>query len=311
MSAITFKDISYAQGAYNMAANTDPMVMMKASGFYTSAKTPYLDTQLTTNYANAKKYGKIPFMYHFAGGADPLTEAKYFIEAVSPLTVGDGYALDFEIDIANPVNWVLVFVQHVHDVTGCWPWVYVDRSRREAFDWSPVFSLCSEWIAAPDVSFDANIPGVGVYVAQQGPIVNGVDTDEYFGTLESLRSYTYGYKAPETQTPAPESVPQPTTSPQEPVAAPVPSPSTPTGVPAQTAQAPAAQAPVQVPETVPAASNPQPVPQVIDVVMPVKTPTAAPTPKVVQTTTPSPKAVPAPSTSLIARIIAWWRGLWR
>ena len=217
--AISFHDISYAQGLYNMVANTDPMVMMKASGFYTSSHLPYLDTQLVRNYDDAKKYGKIPFMYHFAGGADPLVEAKYYIQAVSPLTVGDGYALDWEIDVPNPVQWVLIFVTHVHDVTGCWPWVYIDRSRREAHDWSPVFQHCSEWIAAPDVSFDANIPGVGVYVAQQGPIVNGVDTDEYFGTLESLKSYTYGYKAP-----APALEPQPI---PQPAPAPTPEPATP------------------------------------------------------------------------------------
>lgn len=223
MSAVSFVDISYAQGNYNMAADPNPMIMMKASGFYTSAKTPYLDSQLTNNYANALKYNKIPFMYHFAGGADPLTEAQYFVRAISPLSVGDGYALDFEIDLADPVSWALIFVQHIHDVTGCYPWVYIDRARREAFDWSPVFNLCSEWIAAPDVSFDATISGVGVYVAQQGPIVNGVDTDEYFGTLESLRSYTYGYQAP-AEVPQPVVAPTPTPEPAPVSAVPVSQP---------------------------------------------------------------------------------------
>jgi hypothetical protein len=234
------------------------MVMMKASGFYTSSKLPYLDTQLVNNYANAKRFGKIPFMYHFAGGADPLAEAKYFVEAVSPLTEGDGYALDFEIDIPNPVQWVLVFVNHVHDVTGCWPWVYIDRSRREAFNWSQVFSLCGEWIAAPDVSFDGNIPGVGVYIAQQGPIVNGVDTDEYFGTLQSLERYTYHAQA---QTPAPEPLPQPTPTPQ-----PAPTPTESPSVPAEVAPAPT--------ETQPQEPVTPPVP--VHAPVPAATPTPAP-----------------------------------
>lgn len=209
---VPFHDISYAQGNYDMAANTDPMVMMKASGYYTGSLQPYLDSQLDNNYANAKKYGKIPFMYHyFVPAVDANTQAAYFLQAVSPLVVGDGYAVDVEIDGPNLVQDVLTFVTKHHANTGCYPWVYIDRYLRQKYDWSSVFALCSEWIAAPDVSYDAVIPGVGIYVAQQGPIVNGVDTDEYFGTLESLKSYTYGYVAPVTPIPPASSTVTPPT----------------------------------------------------------------------------------------------------
>ncbi len=213
MNMIPFHDISYAQGAYNMAANTDPMVMMKASGFYTGSLQPYIDSQLDRNYALAKQYSKIPFMYHFFVPAVAAeTQAAWFLKCVSPLAVGDGYALDVEIDGPNLVQDVLIFVTRHHANTGCWPWVYIDRYLRQKYNWSAVFALCSEWIAAPDVSYDAVVPGVGVYVAQQGPIVNGVDTDEYFGTLESLKSYTYGYVKP-AAAPAPQPVPTPTPEP--------------------------------------------------------------------------------------------------
>lgn len=226
--SIPFHDISYAQGVYNMAANTDPMVMMKASGYYTGSLQPYLDAQLVNNYANAKKYGKIPFMYHFfVPSVDALAQAHYFLAAVSPLAVGDGYAVDVEIDGPNLVQDVYTFVTEHHKNTGCYPWVYIDRYLRQKYDWSSVFALCSEWIAAPDVSFDANIPGVGIYVAQQGPIVNGVDTDEYFGTLESLKSYTYGYQPPAPiPTPAPPTPPPlpPIPTPEPPQPAPTPEP---------------------------------------------------------------------------------------
>ena len=226
---IPFHDISYAQGNYNMAANTDPMVMMKASGFYTGSLQPYIDPELVNNYTNATKYHKIPFMYHFFVPEVPaLTQAAWFLHCVSPLAVGDGYAVDVEIDGPNLVQDVLTFVQKHHENTGCYPWVYINRYLRQKYDWSSVFALCSEWIAAPDVSFDANIPGIGIYVAQQGPIVNGVDTDEYFGTLESLRSYTYGYVKPTVsiapapkvvQTAAPAQLSPPTESVQVPVTA--------------------------------------------------------------------------------------------
>jgi hypothetical protein len=226
--AINFVDISYAQGNYDMAADPNLMIMMKASGYYTGSLQPYLDAQLVNNYANAKNFGKIPFMYHyFVPAVDAHTQAAYFLEAVSPLTEGDGYALDVEIDGPNLVQDVLTFVTDHHAKTGCWPWIYINRYLRQKYDWSSVFALCSEWIAAPDVSYAGTIPDVGIYVAQQGPIVNGVDTDEYFGTLESLRSYTYGYKPPTQAPPAEAPAPQPEPTPVEntpPAPTPEPSP---------------------------------------------------------------------------------------
>lgn len=215
---IPFNDISYAQGLYNMDADPNIMIMMKASGFYTVAKTGYLDSQLVRNYANAIRLGKIPFMYHFAGGADPIVEASYFASAVSPWAVGDGYALDFEVDTADNPGWVLAFLDHFTALVGTPPWFYVDRSRRETGDWSKVIAKYSEWIAAPDVPFNANIPGVGVYVAQQGPIVGGHDTNMFFGTEAELRDYTHKAPAPVNEpvpTRAVTPTPVATTTPEE------------------------------------------------------------------------------------------------
>jgi hypothetical protein len=59
-------------------------------------------------------------------------------------------------------------------------------------------------------------------IAQQGPIVNGIDTDAFFGTLDQLKKY--GYHAPAA--PAPQPAPQPTPSP-EPTPVPTPPPVTP------------------------------------------------------------------------------------
>jgi hypothetical protein len=221
-----FNDISYAQGLYNMDADPNLMIMMKASGFYTVAKTPYLDSQLVRNYANAIRLGKIPFMYHFAGGADPIVEASYFATAVAPLADGDGYALDFEVDTPDNPGWVLAFLDHFTAVVGTAPWWYIDRSRRRTGDWSAVSAKYGEWIAAPDVSFAADIPGVGIYIAQQGPIIDGHDTDMYFGTLQSLKDYTH-------QTPAPPAEPIPvrqSPAPTPPVVLPTPVNNVPTPV---------------------------------------------------------------------------------
>lgn len=212
---LPFQDISYAQGEYDMAADPDQIIAMKASGGDAGL---YLDTQLVRNYAAAIRLNKVPILYHFAGGGDPTVEASYFISAASPLADGDVYALDWEIENADAVGWVNTFVTHVHAVTGVWPLVYMDIDRLNRFNWSAVLENCGLWLAAPSFGFDATIPGVhNVYVAQQGPIVNGVDSDMWFGTLEELKAY--GYHTPTSQpiaqppaAPAPPQTPTPSPS---------------------------------------------------------------------------------------------------
>lgn len=255
---LPFKDISYAQGQWNMDTDSDQVVAMKASGFYTSSKIPYLDTQLVRNYANAIRLNKVPIMYHFCGGADPTAEADYFFEAVSPLAAGDCYALDYEFDVPDPVNWVLVFMTHFHDKTNTWPWLYIDISRLNAHDWSPVLRNCGLWIAAPSFGFEETIPIHNVYIAQQGPTVNGIDTDMFFGTIDELKRYAYTPTAPTppptppvVTPPAPPVIPDPTpptvptptppvdpvppVQPPDPVIPPVtPTPPTPTPLPVTT-----------------------------------------------------------------------------
>lgn len=248
---IYFKDISRYQGDYDMGANPDPAIMIKMSGGDDGL---YYDSQAANNYNKTVANGKVPMMYHFYGGQDPVTEADFFIGACSPLADGDIMAIDVESGGTwNPqtdpgaVAKVTAFVNRIHDRTGMWPWVYLNRSTRQMYDWSPALNNCALWIAAPDVSFDADIPGIGVYQAQQGPIVNGVDTNAFFGTLEQLKKFGYNYATPAPQ-PAPQPDPTPAPTP-EPTPQPVPTP-TPTPIPEPT--------PVPTPEPVP---SPQPTPQ--------------------------------------------------
>jgi cell division septation protein DedD len=271
---LPFKDISYAQGAWNMDTDSDPIVAMKASGTYTSSLQPYLDTQLVRNYADAIRLGKVPILYHFAGGADPNTEAAYFIAAIHPLAEGDVYALDWEIEHPDPVGWVNTFVNKVHDATGAWPLLYVDIDRLNRFDWSPVLANCPLWCAAPSYGWDATLPIKYTVSAQQGPIVNGVDTDMWFGTLDGVKACAYHVSQP-APTPTPAPVPPP---------APVPDPPAPTPVP----------------------PTPDPVP-------PAPIPSPSPTPEPKPTPTPIPPANPkgliaaiiAAIAAAIAGLVAW------
>lgn len=204
MAQTPFKDISYAQGIYNMASNSDPIIVMKMSGFYTGSKQPYYDAQASRNYVNAVKAGKAVGLYHFAGGADPIAEADFFVKACSPLAENDVLILDWEIQHDNPVGWVQAFVDHVHAVTGVWPWVYMNMSTANGYNWDNVFKTCGYWCAAPSFGFDAKLPVKYPQIAQQGPIVGGLDTDMFFGTVDQFKKY--GYHAPVAQAVPPQPV---------------------------------------------------------------------------------------------------------
>jgi len=249
---ILFKDISQWQGNYNMAANPDPAIAIKMSGGDAGL---YYDSKASINYASAVKYGKVPIGYHFAGGTDPIAEADFFIRAMSPLAENDVLALDWEVSHPDPVGWCTKFVNHVHDRTGVWPLVYMNMSTANAHDWSPVFNNCGYWCAAPSYGFNDTLPVKYPQVAQQGPIVGGVDTDAFFGTVEQLKKY--GYHAPAPQPipqPTPIPVPEPAPTPQpEPSPAPVPEP-TPSPAPKPT------PSPLPTPNLAP---NPRPQPNLL------------------------------------------------
>lgn len=228
---LPFVDISYAQGAYNMAANNDQIIAIRMSSGDGGL---HFDTEASKNYANASAAGKTIINYHFAGTADPTTEAQFFISAVQPFAENDVYALD--IEQGQDAVWINTFCEYVHSVTNAWPLVYMNISTANSTYLG--VNNCGLWLAAPSWGFNQTItelnPGI-VYVAQQGPIVNGVDSDAWFGTIEELQAY--GYHAPATL-PTPVTQPTPVVTPPtpEPVVAPVtptepvvdPTPSVPT-----------------------------------------------------------------------------------
>lgn len=223
------KDISQWQG--NWTPGSEDFVMIKMGGGDAGI---YMDSKASLNYGNAVNAGKVVGGYWFAGGGDPIAEADYFVRCMSPVAENDVYALDWEIQHADPVGWCNTFVSEVHAKTGVWCLIYLNISTTNAYDWSPVLANCGLWLAAPSFSFDQNAPVSVTYVMQQGAIVSGIDSDAFFGDRAQLQAY--GYHAVVPQNPAQDATtPAPVATPVEVITPPVtevPSVSTavPTGV---------------------------------------------------------------------------------
>lgn len=264
MGYILGLDVSYAQGTITdfVAAHADYEFMLIRMSYAYPGQACKFDNKAARNYEGAKAAGFIVGGYHKVGWTDPIVEADFFLEAMSPLADGDLLAYDKEpnSDVTVPPNWSeweQAFVQRIHDRTGVWPFDYSNISMYNAMPREGVVVNCGPWVAAPSWSFDAALPVKDVVMLQQGPTAqvpgipdNVTDTNAFFGTKEQLLSYAY-------------KTPQPTPGPADPVTPPVPEPATPpvpeTPPVVTTDTPPVVQPPVAAPEGSGTPSGPGPV----------------------------------------------------
>lgn len=251
-------DVSQWNGTINWPQVTEQFVFVKMGGGDAGL---YLDSMATKNYYGAKAAGKIVGGYWFAGGTDPIKEADYFVRAMSPIAPGDLFALDWEISHINPVQWCLQFVTEVHTKTGVWPWLYINASTCNAYDWSPILANCGLWVADYAVSPTVNVPIKYTYIAQQYTDTP-YDKDKFFGSIDELKAY--GYKVP-VATPAASPAPS-----APPVAPSSPTPTAPTTVLSKIGTTLPTASPTPVPTPAPTVITPvitstkTPVPVVVD-----------------------------------------------
>lgn len=223
----------------------------------------YYDQRASANYYGAQAAGLSLAGYHFAGGTNPTQEAEYFVKGMRPFAENDVFVLDWEVQHTDPVGWCNTFVNHVHDLTGCWPLIYMNASTANSYDWTPVFQNCGLWVAAWNNDPDGAAVTPHTYVMHQytsdgsvAGIAGRVDLDAWYGTIDQFKQY--GYHAP-VAPPAPPAQPHPAPTPPapEPAPAPVPEP-TPTPAP-QPAPVPPVPQPTPTPPV--PAPTPKPTPQ--------------------------------------------------
>lgn len=232
MAHTLFHDISEHQASYDMDNDQNPIIFMRMSYFGYGSKTGYFDKYAARNYNNAIRLGKVPGLYHFAGGADPIAEADYFIDACSPLADGDILILDYELTAdmnppADPSEWSWQFVNRIHERTGTWPLFYTYTSMLQQYGFKKVLEKCGLWLADYRFSPEDDIPGVPPYIIHQFQ-GSPLDTNACFLSLDTLKKYSY--RSPNSTPPAPELPPaqpdipdtQPVPQPEPPVPAPTP-----------------------------------------------------------------------------------------
>lgn len=195
MSYFTFRDISYAQGQYDMSTDLSPVVEMKMTGFYYGSKQPYVDVQAVRNYSNAVRMNKVPVLYHFAGGADPVVEADYFVNVgCSPLADGDIYELDYELtdDMnppADPDAWCRTFADRLKTRTGAYPLLYTNTSTFLRYGGFPkTMEVCGLIIADYRYTPDQDIPCNHPYIIHQYTDTP-IDTNACFIDIDTLKKY--------------------------------------------------------------------------------------------------------------------------
>lgn len=139
---LRFIDISNWQEGLDLEAvapSIDAMAVKATQGLW------MIDWTCDPFIEKAKALGLPYAFYHFAEGEDPIREADYFMQHTAGY-FGKGIpVLDWEG--SQQPGWVNSFVEHVHEVTGVWPWIYANPWRFT----EEVNQNCMRWLASyPD-----------------------------------------------------------------------------------------------------------------------------------------------------------------
>lgn len=216
-------DVSRWQGNINWAAVRNAGVEIAIAKVSGSDAGDYYDSMIARNYNAIIAAGLAFGGYHFAGGTDPIHEAEYFVNGMKPYADGDVFILDWEVQHADPVGWCATFLQHVHDLCGVWPILYMNGSTFNAYNWNgnPAVANCGKWIAwygrDPNVDLPVHAPYIMHQYSSTGSIpgiAGNVDLDAIYMSADTFKKYGWHSPAP-APTPAPTPAPAPVVTTQD------------------------------------------------------------------------------------------------
>lgn len=137
-------DISHWQSGIDLARVPCDFVITKAT-----EGTRYVDPTFRRFTDKALSLGKLAGCYHYARGTDPIAEADHYVTAAADWVGRVLLVLDWESG-GNPKwghgEWTRGFVARVHDRTGVWPLVYVQKSAIGQIP-QDVRATCPLWVA--------------------------------------------------------------------------------------------------------------------------------------------------------------------
>lgn len=110
--------------------------------------TSYVNPRCNHQWDLAGQLGKLRGLYHYAGGGNPESEARYFINNIKNY-VGQGILIldweSYQNSSWGDASWSLRFVTEVHRLTGVWPLIYVQESA--LWQVANCASKCGVWVA--------------------------------------------------------------------------------------------------------------------------------------------------------------------
>ncbi len=231
--------------------------------------TGYVNPDCNPSYQEAKAAGKLVGVYHYGHPEnDPIAEAEFFVNNIKGYIGEAVLALDYETN--TNVAWAKQWLDHVTNLTGVRPLIYMSLATANGVDWSPIWNDYALWVArywdmAPDYNYDMSnagpLPDVNwpqAYAMWQWTSTGrldgyggNLDLSVFYGDATAWRAFA----RPRVAAPAPVPTPTPVVTPNlTPVVVPTPEP-TPAPVDPPT--------PVVTPEPTPApitviASTPKP-----------------------------------------------------
>lgn len=142
---LKFCDISGHQDGLvlsNLVGQIDAVMLKATEG------TGYVEALCDPWFQQAKRYGLKLGVYHYGRNNDPVAECDYFLANCMNYFDGtDTHAIPcLDWEDGQSTEWANAFVEHFHDKTGIWPWIYsyasMFREKGKGLN-----ENCGRWVA--------------------------------------------------------------------------------------------------------------------------------------------------------------------